>query len=322
MRLSEASDVICLADNEMWLRSWTNVGFLFVLRVASSFPVRHAAHPTPTHRRSCLHISCGLGNSSRARALHEECAPIPGSRNCSYIHRSLGATLFSSLPFCVRVGCWVLLHDRVCVCPCSAAHVFLSSCCCCPCPTVWIVSHTRATLRRMMMVTVRHCVACDLLVLALLCCCCLSVCRAAAPGVQSPTASKKPLADVVVLCPGTDGNLRWRFQGEEDWRKCARRPEEAPEDNGYCARLCNFAGDVYKEPEITRLCNSANNTSFVAFHMSFEKHEDLKTCSLGEAPEASSQSSSASSGDATTVWVRTPLLLLLLVTALVCAAVR
>ncbi|PWV08170.1 Trypomastigote, Alanine, Serine and Valine rich protein (TASV), subfamily A [Trypanosoma cruzi] len=102
------------------------------------FPVRHTAYRTPTHRHSCLHISCGLGNSSRARALHEECAPLPGSRDCSHIHRSLGATLFYSFPFCVRVGCWALLHDRVCACSCSAAHVFLSpsSSCCCPCPTV------------------------------------------------------------------------------------------------------------------------------------------------------------------------------------------
>ncbi|PWV20528.1 Trypomastigote, Alanine, Serine and Valine rich protein (TASV), subfamily A [Trypanosoma cruzi] len=174
----------------------------------------------------------------------------------------------------------------------------------------------------MLMVTVRRCVACDLLVLALLCCCCLSVCRATASEVNSTIAPAKPLADVVVFCPGTDGKLRWRLPGEKDWRKCARRPEEAPEVNGYCARLCNFAGDIYKEPEITRLCNSASNKNFVAFHMSFEKHEDLKTCSLVEAPEDSSQSSSASSGDTTTVWVRTPLLPLLLVTALVCAAVR
>nr|CAM33604.1 putative surface antigen TASV-A5 [Trypanosoma cruzi] len=174
----------------------------------------------------------------------------------------------------------------------------------------------------MMMVTVRRCVACDLLVLALLCCCCLSVCRATASEVNSTIAPAKPLADVVVFCPGTDGKLRWRFQGEKDWRKCARRPEEAPEVNGYCARLCNFAGDIYKEPEITRLCNSASNKNFVAFHMSFEKHEDLKTCSLGEAPKINPPEPSPS-GDATTVWVRTPLLLLLLlVTALVCAAVR
>ncbi|KAF8294844.1 surface antigen TASV-A1 (TASV-A1) [Trypanosoma cruzi] len=80
----------------------------------------------------------------------------------------------------------------------------------------------------MMMVTVRRCVACDLLVLALLCCCCcLSVCRATALEVNSTIAPAKPLADVVVFCPGTDGKLRWRFQGEKDWRKCARRPEEA-----------------------------------------------------------------------------------------------
>ncbi|PWV20515.1 Trypomastigote, Alanine, Serine and Valine rich protein (TASV), subfamily A [Trypanosoma cruzi] len=92
----------------------------------------------------------------------------------------------------------------------------------------------------MMMVTVRRCVACDLLVLALLCCCCLSVCRATASEVNSTIAPAKPLADVVVFCPGTDGKLRWRFQGEKDWRKCARRPEEAPEVNGYWRTAMQF----------------------------------------------------------------------------------
>ncbi|EKF26062.1 surface antigen TASV-A8, putative,surface antigen TASV, putative [Trypanosoma cruzi marinkellei] len=237
--------------------------------------------------------------------------------------------------------------------------------CCCFSPTVQIVSRTRVTLRRMMMmVTVRRRVACDLLVLALLCCC-LPVSVAATPGLNSTAAPAKPLLDVVVLCPGQDGKLRWRIPGDE-WRKCAKKPGEADGDNGNCARLCNFAGDIYNEPEITSLCASANDTRVIAFHMSFMELVGLTNCTLGEAPkmspyvhrrtgdanenlatgpENSSRPSSSPSGDdaaneashnnnegkpttdgikngATAVWLRTPLLLLLLVTAVVCAALR
>ncbi|KAF8284997.1 hypothetical protein TcYC6_0020040 [Trypanosoma cruzi] len=80
----------------------------------------------------------------------------------------------------------------------------------------------------MMMVTVRRCVACDLLVLAVLCCCCLSVCRAAAPEVHSTAASKIILVEVDVLSAETDGNLRWRLPEEKDWRKCAKEGPKKP----------------------------------------------------------------------------------------------
>ncbi|KAF8288636.1 hypothetical protein TcBrA4_0006150 [Trypanosoma cruzi] len=78
----------------------------------------------------------------------------------------------------------------------------------------------------MMMVTVRRCVACDLLVLALLCCCCcLSVCRAAASGVRSTIASTTILVEVEVLSAETDGKLRWVSRREGLAKVCeeARR---------------------------------------------------------------------------------------------------
>ncbi|PBJ72050.1 putative surface antigen TASV, putative,mucin-like glycoprotein [Trypanosoma cruzi] len=137
----------------------------------------------------------------------------------------------------------------------------------------------------MMMVTVRRCVACDLLVLALLCCCCcLSVCRAAASGVRSTIASTTILVEVEVLSAETDGKLRWRLQDEKDWRKCARRPEEAPESGDDCTRLCDEAWGIYDDPDIIELCIFGSDPNNAAFQMKFETHGDLKNCSLGETP--------------------------------------
>ncbi|KAF8284988.1 Trypomastigote, Alanine, Serine and Valine rich protein (TASV), subfamily C [Trypanosoma cruzi] len=136
----------------------------------------------------------------------------------------------------------------------------------------------------MMMVTVRRCVACDLLVLALLCCCCLSVCRAAAPEVHSTAASKTILVEVDVLSAETDGKLRWRLPDEKDWRKCARRPRRSPESGDDCTRLCDEAWDIYDDPDIIEMCIFDSDPNNAAFQMKFETHGDLKNCSLGEAP--------------------------------------
>ncbi|PWV20497.1 Trypomastigote, Alanine, Serine and Valine rich protein (TASV), subfamily A [Trypanosoma cruzi] len=136
----------------------------------------------------------------------------------------------------------------------------------------------------MMMVTVRRCVACDLLVLALLCCCCLSVCRATASGVRSTVASTIILVEVEVLSAETDGKLRWRLPDEEDWRKCAKKPGRTPESGDDCTRLCDEAWGIYDDPDINEMCIFGSDPNNAAFQMKFETHGDLKNCSLGEAP--------------------------------------
>ncbi|PWV15023.1 Trypomastigote, Alanine, Serine and Valine rich protein (TASV), subfamily C [Trypanosoma cruzi] len=91
----------------------------------------------------------------------------------------------------------------------------------------------------MMMVTVRRRVVCDLLILALLCCCCsLPVCGTAVPA--------KSLVFVHFSCPGTDGKLSWHLRGEEEWKKCPKKPEEVDQDSDERARLCVAGGDFYE----------------------------------------------------------------------------
>ncbi|PWV03811.1 Trypomastigote, Alanine, Serine and Valine rich protein (TASV), subfamily A [Trypanosoma cruzi] len=112
---------ICLADNEMWLRSWTNVGFLFVLRVASSFPVRHAAHPTPTHRRSCLHISCGLGKLFAGACPPRNAHPFPVPGTVVTSTGAWGYTVLLPPLLCVwGAGC---CFTTVCVCVPVVRHM-------------------------------------------------------------------------------------------------------------------------------------------------------------------------------------------------------
>ncbi|PWV09679.1 Trypomastigote, Alanine, Serine and Valine rich protein (TASV), subfamily A [Trypanosoma cruzi] len=99
----------------------------------------------------------------------------------------------------------------------------------------------------MMMATVRRGVACYMLVLALLCSsCCMSVRGAAASGVETTAALQKTWTDVEVSCLGTDGRLSWRPSGENDWRRCAKKPGEYESVTDDCARLCDDAGEFYK----------------------------------------------------------------------------
>ncbi|KAF8288631.1 hypothetical protein TcBrA4_0006170 [Trypanosoma cruzi] len=137
----------------------------------------------------------------------------------------------------------------------------------------------------MMMVTVRRCVACDLLVLALLVLLLLLVrLQGCCFGRAIYHCVDTILVEVEVLSAETDGKLRWRLQDEKDWRKCARRPEEAPEAvttvHGYAMRLG-------VSTTIRTLLNCAffgSDPNNAAFQMKFETHGDLKNCSLGETP--------------------------------------
>ncbi|PBJ75091.1 surface antigen TASV,hypothetical protein [Trypanosoma cruzi cruzi] len=229
----------------------------------------------------------------------------------------------------------------------------------------------------MMMATVRRGLACYMLVLALFCSsCCMSVRGAAASGVETTAALQKTWTDVEVSCLGTDGRLSWRPSGENDWRRCAKKPGEYESVTDDCARLCDDAGEFYKS-NITGKCPPEGPERDFALTMRFATYGNIQNCTSAPAEkppqlgagdaqpgEPQSQAGAAAApktaGDglrrsgvsgppakaaatpqnkppdhtdkgrvpskpsenaAATAWVRMPLLLLL-VTVLVCAAVR
>ncbi|RNC34375.1 mucin-like glycoprotein, partial [Trypanosoma cruzi] len=174
---------------------------------------------------------------------------------------------------------------------------------------------------------------------------------------------------------GTDGRLSWRPSGENDWRRCAKKPGEYESVTDDCARLCDDAGEFYTS-NITGQCPPEGAERDFAFTMLFATYGSIQNCTsapaenrpqlgAGDAQPGQSQSqagaaaapktagdglkrsgvsgppakaaatpqnkppdhtdkgrvpSKASENAAATAWVRMPLLLL--VTVLVCAAVR
>ncbi|PWV15027.1 Trypomastigote, Alanine, Serine and Valine rich protein (TASV), subfamily C [Trypanosoma cruzi] len=132
----------------------------------------------------------------------------------------------------------------------------------------------------MMMVTVRRRVVCDLLILALLCCCCcLSVC-----GTDVPA---KSFVIVHFSCPGTDGKLSWRLQGEEEWKKCPKKPEEVDQDSDERARLCVAGGDFYEYGGVKRtrrlFCLPPSDQVEFLFAIKFATYGDLRNSSSAMA---------------------------------------
>ncbi|EKF28215.1 surface antigen TASV, putative [Trypanosoma cruzi marinkellei] len=128
----------------------------------------------------------------------------------------------------------------------------------------------------MLMVTVRRRVACDLLVLALLCCCCLAVCGGTTDsGTDPPASTVKKWMDGEFLCPGADGNLSWRFFGEEKWRKCPNKPGD---DDG-CALVCDVVGNSYENMRSVGLCTPGSNATGGESRMFFQLGNNIKNCS-------------------------------------------
>ncbi|PWV20495.1 Trypomastigote, Alanine, Serine and Valine rich protein (TASV), subfamily A [Trypanosoma cruzi] len=76
-RLSEASDAICLADNAMWLRSWTNVG-TFTCPLCCFLFSRETRRTPNAHTPSFL-----LAYLLRARQLFAGACPPRGTRTHS-----------------------------------------------------------------------------------------------------------------------------------------------------------------------------------------------------------------------------------------------
>ncbi|KAF5215687.1 Trypomastigote Alanine Serine and Valine rich protein (TASV) subfamily A [Trypanosoma cruzi] len=226
----------------------------------------------------------------------------------------------------------------------------------------------------MMMATVRRRVACYLLVLALLCSSsCMSV-SGCCFGRKLPLRCRKTWTDVEVV-PGTDGRLGWRPSGENDWRRCAKKPGEYESVTDECARLCDDAGEFYTS-NITGRCPPEGAGKDFALTMRFATYGNIQNCTSAPAenrpqlgagdaqpgqsqPQAGAAAAPKTAGDdlrrsgvsgppgkaaatpqnkppdhtdkvrvpsrpsenaAATAWVRMPLLLLL--TVLVCAAVR
>ncbi|PBJ71623.1 surface antigen TASV,mucin-like glycoprotein [Trypanosoma cruzi cruzi] len=129
----------------------------------------------------------------------------------------------------------------------------------------------------MMMVTVRRRVVCDLLILALLfCCCCLSVC-----GTDVPA---KSFVIVHFSCPGTDGKLSWRLQGEEEWKKCPKKLREVDQDNDERAQLCVAGGDFYRVWRMKDLfCSPPSDRVEFLFAIDFATYGGLRNSSLATA---------------------------------------
>ncbi|EAN81802.1 mucin-like glycoprotein [Trypanosoma cruzi] len=130
----------------------------------------------------------------------------------------------------------------------------------------------------MMMVTVRRRVVCDLLILALLCCCCcLSVCGTAVPA--------KSLVFVHFSCPGTDGKLSWHLRGEEEWKKCPKKPEEVDQDSDERARLCVAGGDFYEYWKSRRriFCAPPSDQVEFMFEIKFATYGGLRNSSSAMA---------------------------------------
>ncbi|KAF8280080.1 Trypomastigote, Alanine, Serine and Valine rich protein (TASV), subfamily C [Trypanosoma cruzi] len=128
----------------------------------------------------------------------------------------------------------------------------------------------------MMMMTLRRRVVCDLLILALLCCCCccLSVCGTAVPA--------KTFVNVAFSCPGTDGKLSWRLQGEEEWKKCPKKPGEVDQDNDERAQLCVVGGDFFKILRMKEFCSPPSN-QFGLFGIEFATYGNLSSSSSATA---------------------------------------
>ncbi|PWU93001.1 Trypomastigote, Alanine, Serine and Valine rich protein (TASV), subfamily C [Trypanosoma cruzi] len=130
----------------------------------------------------------------------------------------------------------------------------------------------------MMVVTVRRRVVCDLLILALLCCCCcLSVC-----GTDVPA---KSFVIVHFSCPGTDGKLSWRLQGEEEWKKCPKKPEEVDQNNDERAQLCVVGGDFYEYWKSRRriFCRRPSKQVEFMFAIDFATYGGLRNSSSAMA---------------------------------------
>ncbi|KAF8286739.1 Trypomastigote, Alanine, Serine and Valine rich protein (TASV), subfamily A [Trypanosoma cruzi] len=135
----------------------------------------------------------------------------------------------------------------------------------------------------MMMATVRRGVACYMLVLALFCSsCCMSVRGAAASGVETTAALQKTWTDVEVSCLGTDGRLSWRPSGENDWRRCAKKPGEYESVTDDCARLCDDAGEFYKS-NITGKCPPEGPERDFALTMRFATYGNIQNCTSAPA---------------------------------------
>ncbi|PWU83644.1 Trypomastigote, Alanine, Serine and Valine rich protein (TASV), subfamily C [Trypanosoma cruzi] len=129
----------------------------------------------------------------------------------------------------------------------------------------------------MIVVTVRRRVVCDLLILALLCCCCcLSVC-----GTDVPA---KSFVIVHFSCPGTDGKLSWRLQGEEEWKKCPKKLREVDQDNDERAQLCVAGGDFYRVWRMKDLfCSPPSDRVEFLFAIDFATYGGLRNSSLATA---------------------------------------
>ncbi|KAF5214500.1 Trypomastigote Alanine Serine and Valine rich protein (TASV) subfamily C [Trypanosoma cruzi] len=130
----------------------------------------------------------------------------------------------------------------------------------------------------MMMVTLRRRVMCDLLILALLCCCCcLSVCGTAVPA--------KTFLFVAFSCPGTDGKLSWRLRGEEEWKKCPKKPGEVDQDNDERARVCVAGGDFYEysKKRAREFCRPPSDRVEFLFEIEFATYENLSSSSSATA---------------------------------------
>nr|CAM33607.1 putative surface antigen TASV-C2 [Trypanosoma cruzi] len=128
----------------------------------------------------------------------------------------------------------------------------------------------------MMMVTVRRRVVCDLLILALLCCCCcLPVCGTAVP--------VKTFVFVHFSCPGTDGKLSWHLRGEEEWKKCPKKPGEVDQDSDERARLCVAGGDFYRAWRRRVFCSPPSNQVEFMFEIGFATYGGLRNSSSATA---------------------------------------
>ncbi|RNE98556.1 uncharacterized protein Tco025E_09413 [Trypanosoma conorhini] len=119
---------------------------------------------------------------------------------------------------------------------------------------------------------VRRRAVCGLALLALLCGCCAPsfVCAAAAaagaaeaPGNPPPDVGGKIFLPVDVACELSEGRLRWRLAGEEDWENCTI---DASEPKDEVARLCDSAAWLYGCWNCTEACAAAGSDA-VAFTM-------------------------------------------------------